>query len=1171
MIPAKERACGESLSNRLGERYARKASFARTISDSDYESARIGAAAKRCADRGEHYAKHATRTSLSALKRVKSSKHSAMQWARSGFGSIRDLIYLDWIDEEEEELTEGSQKIISGWAPKEQKGFTGAKVSDSPWLTTNHSPTRVRRTPKGRYVPAKVAQKQRSQRPSRPSYPSLPDVANTIRRPKARPLDRLIAKQEIVSEQHSPLNSALRSLSPSSQKSYSTKRLIGKKPMDQKLRSKTPFERILSDQIQELKGDKQLAPIDIASSRLRQGKQKTPRGLRPTWTNSPMMKELLALHEPTAGEEIQALTSNRTNLISSNRTEPISSNRTEPISSIRTEPISSNRTEPISSNRIRPSKRVATRTGGYKADQASRSILPAPTVQVITELLNHSNSKEVLASFGGSALKIASSRRLLDGLSRSSSSLMAPVSSLSASSKRLLSRNERQSVQNRNRVLKNAPVEALSNILAPWPMIRSGQEAQTERQESSGLSVISKRGLSTGLEDFASGLQSAIKPYQSNVELFQPNILDKRRGEVKEQWLSTPDMITTMSDVEEEAYSEEQASPRRSAWAPKATSSPWMSTKAVESQLQAASSRLATREDSRANNSLFPKLQSASLTTRRLIQQLPKANQRKWTAVLEKVGKLNVVQQQQLSEHVAAAQIEISENVSAVQLKKSFPLEQRKPGDSRKTTKALINPIQHAAIRDTASRKENPTRPVMTSVLARTALTTVEEVAQALDAVQNNGLARKGFQANSSSFWVDVFRGKNRTHSKARTSGLSYSQPDSITLVSDTVVPSTNMNSEYNSSLSNTIGMAPRVSDRLSSFERPTQSLEPIQERASSHFDRVFERSDALNWSDPLSKLKPTPDGLPAWSNNISMPSPEYLQQSDSENEIFEQDSKNSQMGPGARVVSGWGASKHLAYVHSSGKIVPASQAKAAGLPSPATNRVRLPLGWTLEAVDAKVVNQSLPNWAKRASEKPLIRGASDLINALVRADSQDEVVRVIFDRANQSLPSMQTLPSAATQVIEQIRKEAHKNQLETSARRQDEVAMSRISAEGKPRRRSAKVVSGFNGLRALSSATKTVHDQEDKVSKLAKRLQDLVLLAEEKSRKEAQMGVRMAENSDEAIAEGHSVSKDEASNAEDSRDIDALFQEVLSLYEREKDFRLNCRPDEPNNNDPWW
>jgi hypothetical protein len=67
MSLAKERACGESLSNRVAKRFERKASFARSISDSDYEAARVGAAAKRCAQRGEHYAKHAVRINMGAL------------------------------------------------------------------------------------------------------------------------------------------------------------------------------------------------------------------------------------------------------------------------------------------------------------------------------------------------------------------------------------------------------------------------------------------------------------------------------------------------------------------------------------------------------------------------------------------------------------------------------------------------------------------------------------------------------------------------------------------------------------------------------------------------------------------------------------------------------------------------------------------------------------------------------------------------------------------------------------------------------------------------------------------------------------------------------------------------------------------------------------------------
>ena len=84
MSLAKERACGEGLSNRIAERFERKASFARSISDNAYEAARIGAAAKKCADRGEQYAKHAIRTSVNAIRRLKSSRRTSMNWSMSG-------------------------------------------------------------------------------------------------------------------------------------------------------------------------------------------------------------------------------------------------------------------------------------------------------------------------------------------------------------------------------------------------------------------------------------------------------------------------------------------------------------------------------------------------------------------------------------------------------------------------------------------------------------------------------------------------------------------------------------------------------------------------------------------------------------------------------------------------------------------------------------------------------------------------------------------------------------------------------------------------------------------------------------------------------------------------------------------------------------------------------
>ena len=84
----------------------------------------------------------------------------------------------------------------------------------------------------------------------------------------------------------------------------------------------------------------------------------------------------------------------------------------------------------------------------------------------------------------------------------------------------------------------------------------------------------------------------------------------------------------------------------------------------------------------------------------------------------------------------------------------------------------------------------------------------------------------------------------------------------------------------------------------------------------------------------------------------------------------------------------------------------------------------KLPFAMTLEAMQYKSNNASLPSWAKRASEKPQINGTSDMVQSLVHASSAEEVVDVLFDRGN--LISM-NLPGSASRVIDGIRKEAHK------------------------------------------------------------------------------------------------------------------------------------------------
>ena len=253
----------------------------------------------------------------------------------------------------------------------------------------------------------------------------------------------------------------------------------------------------------------------------------------------------------------------------------------------------------------------------------------------------------------------------------------------------------------------------------------------------------------------------------------------------------------------------------------------------------------------------------------------------------------------------------------------------------------------------------------------------------------------------------------------------------------------------------------------------------------------------------------------------------------------------------------------------------------------------RLPLSWTLEGVAAQSDHRSLPKWAKRASERPQIKGSPELLTALVRASTTEEVLDAILARGSEP-SSLRTLPTAATQVIEQIRKEADSvtrrerasstdSEMASSMKmgvlgrlKQQDIASSRLSHSGRPVRRSSQVMREFTGLRPLASAHSESADSEtasgtDKLAKLSKRLENLVLLAENQQRDEARTGVRMAEDKESAIDEGQGPQQQIQESPDSQLDIDALRQEVLHAFEMEKSLRKIRSHSDENNSDFWW
>jgi hypothetical protein len=240
----------------------------------------------------------------------------------------------------------------------------------------------------------------------------------------------------------------------------------------------------------------------------------------------------------------------------------------------------------------------------------------------------------------------------------------------------------------------------------------------------------------------------------------------------------------------------------------------------------------------------------------------------------------------------------------------------------------------------------------------------------------------------------------------------------------------------------------------------------------------------------------------------------------------------------------------------------------------------RLPLAWTLEAVEAKSDNKALPGWARRSSGELLPRPSSanqGLIAALARATDVEEVVRVIFERTNTPEPRLSRMPSPVIQVIQQLRKESaaveQASQPQSSqSERQMTAATTRTVRGPRKARSSARVVRGFTGLRPISTAQSASGVGDARVMKLAKKLRNLIHLAEHQGRDAARQGVRMAEDSSAARAEGQASPTDpDGGGAKRQIDIDALGREVLEEVQRLTEMRRERSLDGSKDQEFWW
>lgn len=227
-------------------------------------------------------------------------------------------------------------------------------------------------------------------------------------------------------------------------------------------------------------------------------------------------------------------------------------------------------------------------------------------------------------------------------------------------------------------------------------------------------------------------------------------------------------------------------------------------------------------------------------------------------------------------------------------------------------------------------------------------------------------------------------------------------------------------------------------------------------------------------------------------------------------------------------------------------------------------------------ATDSPVAS-SAPNWAARAEGRPLVRSAQGLFDSLARATTAEQVVSVIAQRAG-GFTSAVPITEPMREVVEAIRQEiaapAEVAQPAFLSTRAPEVEAPRTTVlrgtRVEPVRSSARTSRG--SVRPVRSAavTRGPGGGDDRISKLVKRLTDLIHLAEDQRRlSEAQSQVRMAEDTPAARAEGGAPMGQSAAGGV-KLDIETFTREVLEVVNRELELRRERRM-EDGDESGWW
>ena len=178
------------------------------------------------------------------------------------------------------------------------------------------------------------------------------------------------------------------------------------------------------------------------------------------------------------------------------------------------------------------------------------------------------------------------------------------------------------------------------------------------------------------------------------------------------------------------------------------------------------------------------------------------------------------------------------------------------------------------------------------------------------------------------------------------------------------------------------------------------------------------------------------------------------------------------------------------------------------------------------------------------------------------------------MDQSDSVRRATSSLPQPVVQVIQQIRTEAARAEGEAQQAERKMLETETVRKRTQRRqgvRSTTRVARGMTGINPGGGSARGSSASMDRVSKLAKRLQELIAMAESQNRSGARQQVRMAEDSGAAKSEGQSAPTSAADAQDASADIDTLAREVTEQVTRELEMRRERRQEDPDGRSIWW